>query len=155
MYHSLRSLAAIIAGGWVVLMPLSAALAGESKDGSRTKSDPPRAKEAPEIPAVNLLDAIRDHQVSVQAEGTGDGRMTMSLTNRTKRKLRVVLPPGIVAQGATGQFGGMGGMGGGMGGMGGGMGGMGMAAWAGWAEGWAGWAAEGWAAAVSEVWAAA
>ena len=53
--------------------------------------------------------------------------MTLSLTNRTRRQLRVVLPPGIIAQSATGQFGGMGGMGGGMmGGMGGGMmGGMG------------------------------
>ena len=60
------------------------------------------------------------------AEGTGDGRMTLSLTNRTNPKLRVVLPPGLIASGATGQFGGgMGGMGGGMGGMGGGMGGMG------------------------------
>src|SRR5271157_5716814 len=47
--------------------------------------------------------------------------MTVSVTNNTKKQLRVVLPPGIIAQGATGQFGGMGGMGGGMGGMGGGM----------------------------------
>ena len=59
----------------------------------------------------------------MHAEGRGDGRMTVSVTNRTKRQLRVVLPPGLIAQGATGQFGGMGGMGGGMGGMMGGMGG--------------------------------
>ena len=45
------------------------------------------------------------------------------MTNRTKRPLRILLPPGIVLQSATGQ---MGGMGGGMGGMGGGMGGGGM-----------------------------
>ena len=63
--------------------------------------------------------------VAVRAEGIGDGRITISVTNRTSRPLRVVLPPGIVAQGATGQMGGMGG--GGMGGMGGGgMGGGGM-----------------------------
>ena len=69
---------------------------------------------------------MRDGLVSVKAEGIGDGRMTFSVTNKSKRQLRVVLPPGIIAQGATGQFGGMGGMGGGMGGMGGGgMGGMG------------------------------
>ena len=49
--------------------------------------------------------------------------MTVSVTNRTERRLRVILPPGIIAQSATGQFGGMGGMGGMMGGMGGGMGG--------------------------------
>jgi hypothetical protein len=75
--------------------------------------------------------------------------MMVNVTNTTNRQLRVVLPPGLVASGATGQFGGggfggggfgggmggmggmgggmggMGGMGGGMGGMGGGMGGMG------------------------------
>ena len=68
-----------------------------------------------------------------------DGRMTMTVTNRTRRQLRVVLPPGIIAQGATGQFGGMGGGGGGMGG------GMG------WAVAWAAaWAVVAWAA----VWAA-
>ena len=65
--------------------------------------------------------------MSVQAEGRSDGRITVSVTNRTHKPLRVVLPPGIIAQSATGQMGGMmGGMGGGgMGGMGG-MGGGGM-----------------------------
>jgi len=68
--------------------------------------------------------------------------MTLSLKNRTGTKLRVVLPPGLIVSGATGQFGGGmgawgrhgrhgrrygrhgGGMGAwrGMGGMGGGMG---------------------------------
>ncbi len=79
-----------------------------------------------EVPAVSVLEAMRDGKVAVQAEGIGDGRMTVSLTTRTRRQIRVVLPPGIIAQGATGQFGGMGGMGGGMmGGMGGMIGGMG------------------------------
>jgi hypothetical protein len=81
------------------------------------------------LPAVNLLEAYRTGQVGIEAEGTGDGRMTLSITNRTRRQLRVILPPGLIASGATGQFGGMGGMMGGMGGMGGmgmmgGMGGM-------------------------------
>ena len=76
---------------------------------------------------VDVLKGLQNGQLSVSAEGTGDGRMTMSLTNRTNTKLRVVLPPGLIASGATGQFGGGMGMGGGMmGGMGGGMGGMGM-----------------------------
>ena len=71
---------------------------------------------------------MREGLVSVQAEGIGDGRITMSVTNKTSRPLRVIMPPGIVAQSATGQFGGMGGGMGGMGGGGmggGGMGGMG------------------------------
>jgi hypothetical protein len=57
--------------------------------------------------------------------GMGDGRMTLSMTNSLRRPLRVVLPPGLFAEAATGQYGGMGGMGGRMGGIGGGMGGMG------------------------------
>ena len=79
-----------------------------------------------QLPTMDVLEGLRSGKLAASAEGTGDGRMTIHLTNRTNRKLRVVLPPGLVATGATGQFGGMGmgGMGGGMGGMG--MGGMGM-----------------------------
>ncbi|AGA26461.1 hypothetical protein [Singulisphaera acidiphila] len=77
--------------------------------------------------AIDVLEGLRSRQLAVVAEGTGDGRMILSLTNRTQKKLRVVLPPGLVASGLTGQFGGMGGGGrGGRGGRGGGGGGMGM-----------------------------
>ncbi|MFO0892858.1 MAG: hypothetical protein U0790_27425, partial [Isosphaeraceae bacterium] len=86
--------------------------------------------QAGDTPEYRLLDAMNRGLVAVEAEGKGDGRMTVSVTNQTRRQLRVVLPPGLIAQGASGQMGGMGGMGGGMmggmGGMGGGMmGGMG------------------------------
>src|SRR4051794_12222868 len=84
---------------------------------------PPKAADEP---GISLLDAARSGAVSVEAEATGAGRMTIRVTNQTNRRLKVVLPPGLVASGATGQMGGMGGFGGGgMGGMGGGMGGMG------------------------------
>src|SRR5262245_9044846 len=43
-----------------------------------------------ELPALNLLEAARAGTVSLNAEGTGDGRMTLSVTNKTKRQLRVV-----------------------------------------------------------------
>ena len=99
-----------------------------AKSGTKTDS-PSQEKRDQEPPEFNLLDAMQKGLVSAKAEGRGDGRITISVTNRTKRPLRVILPPGIVAQGASGQMGGMGGgmggMGGGMGGMGGGMGGMG------------------------------
>src|SRR5262245_53784663 len=85
------------------------------------RASPASAKPSDEPPAVSLLDAMRKGSVAVQAEGRSDGRITVSVTNRTRKPLRVVLPPGIIAQSATGQ---MGGMMGGMG-MGGGMGGMG------------------------------
>ena len=94
--------------------------AAKSKD--QTPADAAKTDDDP--PTIDVLKGIQTGQLSVTAEGTGDGGMTMSLTNRTDSKLRVVLPPGLIVSGITGQFGGgMGGMGGGMGG--GGMGGMG------------------------------
>src|SRR5262249_40544914 len=108
-----------------------------------------RVVETP-ISEVNLLDATRSGEVTITAEGRGDGRMTLSVTNNTRRRLRVVLPPGIIARGATGQFGGVGGLGGGMGGggrggRGGGRGGGGEGGEGGWQgrdgrwHGWYGW----------------
>jgi hypothetical protein len=110
--------------GLLALAPLGISRA-DDKPGSTKPTAQPVAEEA----AINLLDAARSGTVAVSAEATGDGRMTIKVTNLTNRKLKVVLPPGLVASSATGQMGGgmggMGGMGGGMGGMGGGMGGMG------------------------------
>jgi hypothetical protein len=122
--------------GLTGFLSVSPAFAGDPHEKSATKRRPTQAapeksknKDEQEIRQVNLLDAARSGEITVKAEGRDDGRMTVSLTNRTRHQLRVVLPPGIIAQSATGQFGGMGGMGGGMGmmggGMGGGMGGMG------------------------------
>jgi hypothetical protein len=125
MRRSIGLLATLLAGSLWVVLPLS----GAAAEGSKDKPKPDKAKSSetaqPDLPDLNLIDAMRQGVIGVQAEGIGDGRMTLSVTNRTSRPLRVVLPPGIVAQSATAQFGGMGGMGGGMGGMGGGMGGMG------------------------------
>ncbi|MDR3636988.1 MAG: hypothetical protein P4L84_24505 [Isosphaeraceae bacterium] len=58
---------------------------------------------------ISLLDGLRNGTLAVDARGTGGGRMTLDVTNRSARTLRVVLPPGLVASGATGQFGGLGG----------------------------------------------
>jgi hypothetical protein len=120
--------AATAAGLLCAFVSASPANAGEpdatNPKEPKTANAPEAAKDEPQT--LNLLDAMRDGLVRVEAEGSGDGRMTMAITNRTRQPLRVVLPPGLVAQGATGQFGGMGGMGGGMGGMGGGMMGGGM-----------------------------
>ena len=139
MRHSKGSKIAFLTTSLLVMLPLTASASDDSKvqpqaQAGDAQPTPPtdqatagnaQAKDDKQVPEINLLDAMRDGLVSVKAEGIGDGRMTLSVTNRTSRQLRVVLPPGIIAQSATGQFGGMGGMGGGMGGMGGGMGGMG------------------------------
>jgi hypothetical protein len=138
MRHSSTFKIACLAVSLLVLLPLCGVAADDTKDQPQSQVSQPAAakpaaqretaaskaqvKSEKEVPEMNLLDAMREGLVSAKAEGMGDGRMSLSLTNRSKRQLRVVLPPGIIAQSATGQFGGMGGMGGGM--MGGGMGGM-------------------------------
>ncbi len=78
--------------------------------------------------SADLLAATRAGHVAVEAIGTGSDQMTMKVTNQTNQKLKIVLPPGLIATGATGQFGGVGGVGsdGRMGGFGGGGGGCGM-----------------------------
>ena len=78
-----------------------------------------------EAPAISLFDGIRSGVLRVSAEGTGGDRMNLAVTNRSSRRLRVVLPPGLLASGVTGQFGGGGFGGGGLGGggFGGGLGG--------------------------------
>ena len=83
------------------------------------------AKEIDPYTNVSLLDGLRSGTIEAKAVGTGDGRMNLTIRNKSGRRLRVVLPPGLIASGASGQFGGMGGGMGGMGGggMGGGMGG--------------------------------
>src|ERR1700733_3481233 len=63
---------------------------------SRAKADKTPTKAEEDLPELNLLDAVRDGLVEVNAEGRSDGRMTLSVRNKTNRQLRVVLPPGII-----------------------------------------------------------
>src|SRR5258708_2462283 len=51
--------------------------------------------EVAQAPVIDVLEGLRSRQLAVAAEGTGDGRMILSMTNRTQKKLRVVLPPGL------------------------------------------------------------
>src|SRR5262249_37940682 len=83
-------------------------------------SEPAPTPPATPVPSITLFEGIRAGALSVAAEGSGDGRMILSVKNRKSTPLRVVLPPGLIASGASGQFagGGFGGAGGG--GLGGG-----------------------------------
>ncbi len=148
---SFRAFSIVIAGCIAAPAMVNRALAGDDLKSGRPSparqqaSGATATKRVDEDPAeVNLLDAMRQGKVSVRATGSNDGRLIVSVHNKSRQPLRVVLPPGIVAQSATGQMGGMmGGMGGGMGGMGGGgmMGGMGggggMGGMGRWAAAWA------------------
>ena len=132
MRNFVRFSVASLAGALLACLPVIQLCASENDDETPAntsskrpvaKSDSASRKNGELEPAeFSLLDAMQKGLIGVKAEGRGDGRITISVTNRTTHRLRVVLPPGIIAQGASGQ---MGGMGGGMGGMGGGMGGMG------------------------------
>src|SRR4051794_21020223 len=102
------------AATWTAVL-LTCSLSGVSAGDQKAKNSLQATPEQ-ELPTFSLLEAMDKGLVGVEAEGIGDGRMTVSVTNHTKGQLRVVLPPGLVAQGASGQMGGMGGMGGGMGG---------------------------------------
>ena len=86
-------------------------------------SEPPSAPSEAPVPSIDLFEGIRSGALSVSAEGSGDGRMVLSVKNRRSKALRVVLPPGLLASGASGQFGGGGFGGAGGGGFGGGGGG--------------------------------
>jgi hypothetical protein len=83
-------------------------------------SEPTSASSATPVRSITLFEGIRAGALSVAAEGSGDGRMVLSVKNRKSTPLRVVLPPGLIASGASGQFGGGGFGGAGGGGFGGG-----------------------------------
>ena len=82
-------------------------------------------------PAAGYALALIRMEGNIGGPGFGDvgsapaDLITLSSDSGARRQLRLVLPPGIIAQGTVGQPPGRGGMGGGMGGMGGGMGGFG------------------------------
>src|SRR5262245_14144556 len=105
--------------GLTLLVPATRGFADEPT------TQPRDATVEADVPKDDLFDALQKGQVPVAADGGGDGRMILSLPDHSERQVGVVIPPGLIATGATGQAGGVGGMGGGMGGMGGGMGGMG------------------------------
>ena len=70
---------------------------------------------------VNVLEAGRAGDLNVVAKGQGQDRVHLTLHNRSKRRLNVIIPPGLVAASAAGQ-----GAGGGGGGRGGGFQSMGL-----------------------------
>jgi len=58
---------------------------------SASPTDPKAADEA-QPTETDVLAGLKSGQLAAKAEGTGDGRITLSITNRTKKPLRVVLP---------------------------------------------------------------
>ncbi len=52
---------------------------------------------------VSILDARDRGLIRVDARGAGQERVTLALANQSDRRLRVILPPGLVAANATAQ----------------------------------------------------
>ena len=71
-------------GGFLVLTPFGHVRAEDAK-----KTEKKSEKKTVEIPEISLFEAVRSGDVAVEAEGSGDGRMTVSLTNRSDRQLKV------------------------------------------------------------------
>lgn len=61
----------------------------------------PRADAATE--AVSVLEARKAGNLTVDVRGAGQDRVKMTLKNTSGRRLKVVLPPGLVASSASGQ----------------------------------------------------
>ena len=99
---------AFAASGFLSSLVLGSAMAGEP-------SDPTPEADTP-IETVKVLDAEKAGMLAVEVRGSGQDRVQVLLRNRSGKKLRVILPPGLVASNAVAQ----GGPGGGAGGAGGG-----------------------------------
>lgn len=70
---------------------------------------PTRAATADDDPVpvpVPVLQAQRDGRIELTARGQGPDRVKLELRNNTPQRLKVILPPGLVAVAATGQGGG-------------------------------------------------
>ena len=116
------------------LLPSASADDAGSTKKSKSKAQVVKAQivDEKDIPTYNLLDAMNQGLVGVEATGRGDGRMTVSVTNNSGKQLRVVLPPGIIAQAPPDS----------------------LAVWVAWAAVWVAWAAV-WVAWAAAAWAAA
>ena len=90
-----------LAGSLMLSLPIASAARTEDKDKSAAKPRVTRAKvsaaqqkaDQPVLAEVNLLDAAHDGRVTISAEGPGDGRMTLSVTNRTNASYASSSPP--------------------------------------------------------------
>ena len=64
---------------------------------------PPDSPALPATESLSILQAQAQGLITVDARGAGQDRVRVMLTNRSPKRLNVVLPPGLVASSATGQ----------------------------------------------------
>ena len=98
---ALKCLAPALLAGGLLSVSTTRVLAGPPAPAAATpinasasaSASASAADKEKDIPSYDLLDAARKGLVSVTAEGSGDGRMTLSVTNRTKKHSASSSPP--------------------------------------------------------------
>ncbi|QDV36488.1 hypothetical protein [Tautonia plasticadhaerens] len=77
-------------------------MAGDSARAQEPIGLPP----SPELlgETIDILRAQRSGDLAVEARGAGNDRVRLRIKNTSDRRLHVVLPPGLVASAASGQF---------------------------------------------------
>ncbi len=73
-----------------------------------TESEPSQAPAGLATETVDLLGGRNAGDLDVVARGHGQDRVKLSIHNRSKHRLNVIIPPGLVASSAVGQAGGAG-----------------------------------------------
>lgn len=101
--------AAGLVGGMIMLGGSAATAQAPSpiRAAARTEPSAPPADVATDT--VDLLQAGRSGDLVVTARGQGQDKVRMTLRNTSKRRLNVIVPPGLVAASKVGQPGGGGG----------------------------------------------
>lgn len=89
---------------WSSLVPVAPVAAQAPVDLKPAASAPPATGSA-----VSILDAHRAGDLDVTIRGAGADHVKFTVTNKSDRRLNVVLPPGLVAAASTAQRGGGGG----------------------------------------------
>ena len=95
-------LAAGLASGIIFITGLAAH--GQTPDAR--ESEPSAAPAGLATETVDLLDGRNAGDLEVVARGNGQDKVRLSIRNRSKTRLNVVIPPGLVASSAVGQPGG-------------------------------------------------
>ena len=101
LWRSLSLVRAWSAAGLISLTTLGLSLAGEP-------TEPTPGSDAPSA-TVRVLDGQKSGDLTVEARGRGQSQVHLTIRNTSKRRLNVILPPGLVASSAVGQGAGAGG----------------------------------------------
>ena len=88
---------------WSAAGLLTCSLLATSATARAEPAEPAPTGDDATTQTVSVLDAKKAGDLKVEARGAGDDRVKITLTNASAKRLKVVLPPGLVASSATAQ----------------------------------------------------